>query len=244
LKNRRNYYRILHVQPDAPDDMIRASYRTLMKQLRMHPDLGGDHWNAAVINEAFETLSDPVKRAAYDRTLKGFREGRGQNPPPTTTEGSAAPNSEPDPSAARICNCPFCGAPYGTGIADSPDAICNLCQSPLFPATRHEGLTATRRTLARLPRSMLVTCCEASQPAVTFELITEDISLNGMRVTSPSQLSAGQRLRIEFSFGVAVGVVTHVTAEPDGWRTRWRAGVQFLTMRATEVRGVFLSVEG
>ncbi|UCH80563.1 MAG: J domain-containing protein [Nitrospiraceae bacterium] len=67
MKNRRNYYRILQVQPDAPMEIIRASYRTLMRDLMQHPDLGGDHWNASIINEAYATLSDSVKRNEYDR---------------------------------------------------------------------------------------------------------------------------------------------------------------------------------
>ena len=68
-KNERNYYRVLYVQPDAPLEVIQASYRTIMQKLRAHPDLGGDHWNASIINEAFVTLSDPVKRAAYNEEL-------------------------------------------------------------------------------------------------------------------------------------------------------------------------------
>ncbi len=73
MKNRRNYYRILQVQPDAPLEIIRTSYHTLMRELMQHPDLGGDHWNACIINEAYETLSDSVKRAEYDKKhLKDF----------------------------------------------------------------------------------------------------------------------------------------------------------------------------
>lgn len=67
MKNRRNYYRLLHVGRDAPTAVIQASYRALMQRLKMHPDLGGDHAQAALINEAYATLSDPAKRAAYDR---------------------------------------------------------------------------------------------------------------------------------------------------------------------------------
>ncbi len=71
MENKRNYYRILHVQPDAPEAVIKASYRTLMQKLRQHPDLGGEHWNASVINEAYRVLTDPQARAAYDRALFG-----------------------------------------------------------------------------------------------------------------------------------------------------------------------------
>ena len=67
MENRRNYYRILQVQCDAPLEIIHASYRTIMRELKQHPDLGGDQWNACIINEAYETLRDSVRRAEYDR---------------------------------------------------------------------------------------------------------------------------------------------------------------------------------
>ena len=69
MTNRRNYYRILHVQPDAPVELIKASYRTLMHKLKHHPDLGGDHETAVAINAAHETLTDTNKRLAYDKKL-------------------------------------------------------------------------------------------------------------------------------------------------------------------------------
>jgi len=69
MKNRRNYYRILQVQPDAPPEIIHAGYRTLMLELKRHPDLGGSSDEAALLNEAYETLRDPERRAAYDDEL-------------------------------------------------------------------------------------------------------------------------------------------------------------------------------
>ena len=74
VKNKRNYYRILYVQPDAPTEVIRASYRTLMQKLKKHPDLGGEHWNASVINEAHKVLIDSAKRRVYDRVLFGEKD--------------------------------------------------------------------------------------------------------------------------------------------------------------------------
>ena len=67
--NRRNYYRILQVQPEAPAAVIKASWRALMQGARMHPDLGGDPVTAALINEAYAVLGDPERRRAYDRQL-------------------------------------------------------------------------------------------------------------------------------------------------------------------------------
>lgn len=68
-QNKRNYYRVLFVQPDAPMEIIQASYRTIMQKLKAHPDLGGDTWSAKVINEAYETLSNHDKRVRYDAML-------------------------------------------------------------------------------------------------------------------------------------------------------------------------------
>ncbi len=56
MQNRRNYYRILQVQPDAPIAVIKNNYRTLLQKLRLHPDLGGDPENASQINQAWQTL--------------------------------------------------------------------------------------------------------------------------------------------------------------------------------------------
>jgi len=68
-QNQRNYYRILFVQPDAPMEIVQASYRTIMQKLKAHPDLGGDTWNASIINEAYQTLIDPNRRIHYDQSL-------------------------------------------------------------------------------------------------------------------------------------------------------------------------------
>lgn len=68
-EERRNYYRTLNVQPDAPLESIKNNYRTLLQKLRLHPDLGGENWNATIINKAYNILRDPEKRAAYDKKL-------------------------------------------------------------------------------------------------------------------------------------------------------------------------------
>lgn len=69
MQNRRNFYRILQVQPDAPTEVIKNNYRILLQKLRLHPDLGGDQRNASLINQAWQTLRDPICRCAYDKQL-------------------------------------------------------------------------------------------------------------------------------------------------------------------------------
>lgn len=66
---RRNYYRILQVQPDASMAVIRENYRVLMQKLKMCPGLGDPNWNEDLLDAAYDTLRDPLKRAAYDHAL-------------------------------------------------------------------------------------------------------------------------------------------------------------------------------
>lgn len=69
-----DYYEILQVHPRASREMINKAYRTLMGEMRGHPDLGGDEERAKLINEAHTVLADPDLRRAYD----GARTGRAQ----------------------------------------------------------------------------------------------------------------------------------------------------------------------
>ncbi|HRC25964.1 MAG TPA: molecular chaperone DnaJ [Alphaproteobacteria bacterium] len=66
----KDYYKILEVEKGASDDDIKKSYRKLVT--RHHPDRNKDNPKAAEekfkeINEAYDVLKDPQKRAAYDR---------------------------------------------------------------------------------------------------------------------------------------------------------------------------------
>ena len=74
------YYEILEVSENASAEVIKASYRALMR--KFHPDVyKGDKDFATeqvkIINEAYEVLSDPQKRALYDSYLKSVHESRG-----------------------------------------------------------------------------------------------------------------------------------------------------------------------
>lgn len=66
---RRNFYRILHVQPDASMVVIKESYQALIKKLKAHPELASSNWNESLLALAFDTLGDPLKRAEYDQEL-------------------------------------------------------------------------------------------------------------------------------------------------------------------------------
>ncbi|WP_295623524.1 molecular chaperone DnaJ [uncultured Nitrosomonas sp.] len=66
---RRNFYRILHIQPDAPMAVVKESYWVLMQKLVTHPELASPDWNVNLLNLAYSTLGDPLKRDVYDQEL-------------------------------------------------------------------------------------------------------------------------------------------------------------------------------
>lgn len=71
LEKEPNYYQILGVTQDAPAEEIKKRYKALV--LKFHPDkeksyLAGEAMVS--INNAYEVLSDPQRRLAYDVTLQ------------------------------------------------------------------------------------------------------------------------------------------------------------------------------
>lgn len=69
MATQRDYYNILKISPEATIEEIKASFRSLARQY--HPDLNPDDPEAAEyfkeISEAYDTLSDSLKRSRYDR---------------------------------------------------------------------------------------------------------------------------------------------------------------------------------
>lgn len=65
----KDYYKILGVDKNATEKQIKAAYRKLARQY--HPDMNPNNPEAEArfkeINEAYEVLSDPEKRAKYDQ---------------------------------------------------------------------------------------------------------------------------------------------------------------------------------
>jgi curved DNA-binding protein CbpA len=102
-------YKTLQVDSEAEPDVIQAAYRRLAS--RFHPDLGGGTEAAermVALNRAWEILSDPSRRAAYDaaRAAAARRDGAGQGL-------SGAPQPAASPEYRRRA-----GSPDGGGTAN------------------------------------------------------------------------------------------------------------------------------
>jgi preprotein translocase subunit Sec63 len=91
-----NYYKLLQVDPSADPEVIAAAYRRLA--VKNHPDTNGSSPEAKArmqaLNEAYAVLSDPVQRAAYDRSMAS------QSATNTTARPRPTVSSTPPPVAA------------------------------------------------------------------------------------------------------------------------------------------------
>jgi hypothetical protein len=221
------------VQPEAPIELIRASYRTLMGPLRQHPDLGGDHETAALLNEAYAVLSDPSRRAAYDRTLVKERWRGGQR----AAEGERVerPVQRMDPGRWRDEGvCPFCRGKLS--LLGEPDPRCGRCKAPLMapptpdPAAREFfGKRLTARFTKNRPVSLLPGW-ELEPWAVTMR----DLSLSGICVIAEATLPVDRVVWIVDDDFEALAVVVSSRRAAGAFSVHAR----FLTLRP--VRGGLL----
>ena len=98
-------YKVLQVDSEAEDEVIQAAYRRLAR--KYHPDLAAGPEAAArmaAINAAWDLLSEPAARAAYDRSRVAVGRGggatdtaRAQDAETRAADRSAAGGAPPTP---------------------------------------------------------------------------------------------------------------------------------------------------
>jgi curved DNA-binding protein len=79
----KDYYKTLGVERKASDEEIKKAYRKLAR--KYHPDVSKEadaKERFQEVSEAYETLRDKEKRAAFDNLGSGFRPGQDFRPPP------------------------------------------------------------------------------------------------------------------------------------------------------------------
>ena len=88
-----NYYELLEIIPTASVEMVKAAYKVACK--KYHPDVyGGQNAEIAMktINQAYEILSDEMKRKEYDLKISALNRQAAKKTPP--------PKQEPPPENA------------------------------------------------------------------------------------------------------------------------------------------------
>ncbi len=232
MKQRRTYYQILFVHADAPREIIKSSYRTLMQQLNAHPDRGGDTDEAALINRAYAVLTDAAKRQEYDRGLAGQR----------ASTRSAREEMRPTKAQPKVgFACPFCSSTHSHKNRIPVDAICVTCKSPLSLAGQeHVDGTGLRKTWRIDKRSNLSFYTEWPQSR-PHTGVTSDISPHGIMFETSMKIMVGSILKIECSRFNAIAHVVNCRDAGKVLAPNWRVGVQFVTLHFKSSRGTFIS---
>ncbi len=84
----KDYYQLLGVPRDITADALKKAFRKLAR--KYHPDVSKEADAEArmrEVNEAYAVLSDPEKRAAYDKLGQGHPPGQDFRPPPDWDAG-------------------------------------------------------------------------------------------------------------------------------------------------------------
>lgn len=156
----------------------------MMQKLRHHPDLGGDPSVAQALNLAMETLSDPVRRAAYDRELTQSRQpsassAAGGTPGASTsastsngatgrkTEGRSAGNSHqevPENSGSKQRS-------YQDKAVQPPHTWL-----PQRPHCLFCGATRASSAAARLPYAVENLCLRCDAPVTPIDELAPSLS--------------------------------------------------------------------
>lgn len=186
-----------------------------MREMKLHPDLGGSHWDATLLNEAYETLSDPGRRAEYDRKL--FEHYTKRSP------GSEA--SEKSPLITIFC--PFCKRPLAREAA--PGERCATCQSPLQSEPKKAEIRASRRSVRRAAYTEHFSYYTAwPQKAQDGQML--DLSPKGMRFLAQERLRPGAIIKMSSAFLKATARVTNCQEKAAGPGKLFAVGVSFLAV--------------
>lgn len=224
-----DYYQILQVHVDADPEIIKVSYRTLMQKLKNHPDLGGDRHNAALINEAYAVLSNPLARAKYDAALRvGIT-----RPQPAKKAGRSGQN----PDFERII-CLFCKIPnvIRKKGAAAEELNCTQCLSPLR-FIDFDPQWILPRAARSAKHNMDVSFRLNSRARELMQGAVKDLSPTGMQLLSAYALRMGDIIKLDTPEISAVASVMRCQKAENGYA----CGVKFLSLKIHNTRGTFVS---
>lgn len=232
----RNYYDILHVQQSAPLAIIKNAYRALMLSMKQHPDLGGDSAQAALINEAYEVLSDDGRRTAYDRLLAADESLDSHDSKADETEPSepGAYSTQP-PFSQNGIQCAFCLTQYNALSGAVFD--CGRCGSPMEPPALDLAKENSERAFERISKETDIQVL-AAVGATPIAGKLYDLSPKGLGFIVNVDFPSRRVIKIGCPLFDGTAAIAHkrqLSAES------FYYGAEFLTLRLNSHSGTFIS---
>ncbi len=161
-----NHYQVLGVSPTATTSDIRTAYRALARTL--HPDTAtgsvASTTTMSQVNQAWNVLSDPVRRYEYDRTL-GYQAGA------TNKATAAAPIVVPVIPRAQF---PWRFVAVLTAIAIGFVIMADATSSPRVPRKPDQLLTSGSCVNIDERQVAYEVSCAEPHDAVVRQLISLD----------------------------------------------------------------------
>lgn len=146
----RTHYEVLGLNRDASLSEVKTAYRRAARVT--HPDQGGDPAQFRLVSLAYQTLSDPAARAAYDRSYgstSAYRVPDSDAEAQARTSSRAAPTGGPRPTATDPVR--YIPAFGGT---DEPVLGQVVADRQIHGAPRKRGLFTPQSRLAREARTV------------------------------------------------------------------------------------------
>ncbi len=233
MKDLPDYYKLLHLDPEAPLFLIRTAYKTIMQKMKAHPDLGGDENHAKLINEAYEILSDADKREEYDKLY--FDQKKSEASIHEILKKASRKNNNVSADAPQQA-CFFCLHPYTHTITEND--TCTQCESPLMPVARDTSID-THRRITRTPKNDPIEI-QTSINSESIEGKILDLSPKGLQLALNKDLYRGQIIKIINQKFIAVAEITHQKKQKQ--LTKKIYGAKFLTLQFVDKQGSFVSL--
>lgn len=242
--NKRNFYRLLHVQPDAPAAIIFSSYQMLLKKNDMPVDL---------IYEAYSILSNTQKRKQYDQLLKEGKhidaaalktfcfekknknnQSKKQNIKMKVNyaKHNAYKSSPYHPLITHYCK--FCKTPQNLNAIEYVDALCTECSSPLY--SPRSIFSRSKRFFSRIELSSTISFY-TSWPSHQSVAKLTDLSPKGLCFMTNKTFNKGQIIKIDTDQFHTIGQVKYQNHK----NSSNIVGIEFITIQFHTSLGTFVS---
>jgi curved DNA-binding protein len=204
----RDYYKILGLERAATAEQVKTGYRRLAR--KYHPDVSKEK-NAEErfkeVQEAYEVLKDPEKRAAYDQLGSEWKSGQQFRPPPDWGSGFEFSGGPARGGRARSRRA---GAGAAGAASAAPEDFSDFFSSlfggetPFAGAGAHTARDHHARVDIDLEEAFRGTTrtLELRRPQVRADGSIE-LATHTVRVTIPAGVAEGQLIRLAGQGGAA-----------------------------------------